>query len=115
MKKLSFLLIGVLLLVLSCVSTEEKEGSDAAQQTKEQVSEENMAFVVYNVEGMTCTGCEKTITSKLDKMDGIVEVQASFEDQKAKVKFDSTKLMTDGIMMAIEEAGYKVNGYEYVK
>ncbi|MFC4097447.1 cation transporter [Euzebyella saccharophila] len=40
-------------------------------------SKSNMVQHTIDVEGMTCTGCEVHVKSKINKLDGILSVKAS--------------------------------------
>lgn len=61
--------------------------------------------------GMHCTDCEKAITKSVSKLDGIASVNASFKDSFALVSFDSTKVKESAIVLAIQDAGYKVDTF----
>lgn len=61
--------------------------------------------------GMHCTDCEKAITKSVNKLEGIATVKASFKDSTALVSFDSTKVKESAIVLAIQDAGYKVDTF----
>lgn len=50
---------------------------------------EHMVTVECKIEGMTCTGCEQTITSKLSVIEGITVESVSFSEGKAICKSES--------------------------
>ena len=64
--------------------------------------------VTFDVEGMTCNGCASHVENGVNKLPGIVEVNASYEVANAKVKFDKTKVTLAEIEEAINGTGYKV-------
>jgi copper chaperone len=64
--------------------------------------------VVLTVTGMKCGGCESTVTGKLEAIDGVVSVKASFKDKEVSVEFDAEKTSLDAIENAISEAGFTV-------
>jgi len=56
------------------------------------VSESNVSEVNYSIQGMTCAGCEAHIKNEVNKLEGILEVDANYETSKAFVKFDNSKV-----------------------
>ncbi len=65
-----------------------------------------------NVKGMTCTGCEEGIKYALNKVDGVIETDASYDDGVATVKFDGAKTNREAIVQAINTTGYTVTNSE---
>jgi copper ion binding protein len=72
------------------------------------VSESNIHTVNFDVKGMTCASCEEHVKHAVNELEGIVNVEASFESAKAEVKYDETKTSKDAIEKAINATGYKV-------
>jgi copper chaperone CopZ len=68
--------------------------------------------LTLHVTGMKCGGCESAVKTALQKLDGIVCVQASFKDHKVDVEFDAAKIGENGIKQAIGAAGYSVDSHE---
>lgn len=66
--------------------------------------------VTFDVEGMTCNGCASHVETEVNKLSGIVKVEASYEEATAKVEFDQTKVSLAQIEEAINGTGYKVVG-----
>jgi len=50
---------------------------------------------------MTCAGCEAHIKNEVNKLEGILEVDANYETSKAFVKFDNSKVSASEIATAI--------------
>ncbi|MFQ5799333.1 MAG: heavy-metal-associated domain-containing protein, partial [Bacteroidota bacterium] len=61
---------------------------------------------VLNVEGMTCTSCNTAVEIALKKNQGVLEVNASFEDKEAVVMYDPTKVKKEDLVNSINELGY---------
>ncbi|WP_052184288.1 mercuric transport protein MerTP [Psychroserpens sp. Hel_I_66] len=80
------------------------------QRTKDivYVSQSNIEKHTFDVEGMTCAGCEAHVESEVNKLDGIISVKASYENANTIVEFDKTKTDLPAIRKAIEKTGYKV-------
>ena len=83
--------------------------SDQTGGTNLQVSGTDKS-VEIKCAGMTCTGCENTIKSKVKKVDGVKDVIADFKSNTVKASFDPGKTNPDAIKDAITAAGYKVEG-----
>jgi len=64
--------------------------------------------VLLNVSGMKCGGCETNVTGKLQAIEGVVSVNASFKDNEVNVEFDADKTSLDIITDAIIDAGFSV-------
>jgi mercuric ion transport protein len=79
------------------------------------VAPENLSSISFDVEGMTCTGCESTVVRSVKSMNGVVEANASHETGKATVQFDKTLIDMQALEAAIESRGYKVKGYSPVE
>ena len=69
---------------------------------------ERVEYVQFEVEGMTCTGCEGHVEHAVSELQGIVEVDASFADGHAIVKYDPTRTDLESIREAIESTSYAV-------
>lgn len=95
-------------------STEKKENSSQTENKSDQKNDNTLQVsandkaVEIKTSGMTCTGCENTIKSKVKKVDGVKDVIADFKSQTVKASFDPGKTNPDAIKDAITSAGYKV-------
>ena len=72
------------------------------------VSQSNIVKHTFNVEGMTCAGCETHIESEVNKLNGILSVKASYEAANTVVEYDKTKTDLTVIQKAINSTGYKI-------
>ena len=61
----------------------------------------------FEVEGMTCGGCEAGVRTKVKKLEGVTSVEASYKEGTARVVYDPAKVTPQRIIAAIEELGYK--------
>ena len=73
------------------------------------INQSDIQTVNFNVQGMTCAGCEESIKHAVNELDGIVSVIPSYEKENTEVKFDKTKISKEDIEEAINSTGYKVN------
>ena len=66
---------------------------------------------------MTCTSCENRAENAIKKLDGVLEVNASFSEQYVDVEFDDERCDIQKIKEAINEAGYSTqdpNDYKII-
>jgi copper chaperone len=64
--------------------------------------------VVLTVTDMKCGGCETNITGKLEAINGVMSVKASFKDKVVSVDYDAEKTSLDTIKGTITGAGFTV-------
>ncbi|MBZ0203952.1 MAG: cation transporter [Ignavibacteria bacterium] len=96
--------------ISSCGKKEDPKttGEDkSAGEQNQQVTASDKS-VELQCSGMTCTGCENTIKSKVKKIDGVKEVNADFKSNVVKASYDPGKTNPDAIKEVITSAGYKV-------
>lgn len=72
------------------------------------VEQSNVKEIRVNIEGMTCSGCEAHIENEVNKLDGILNVDADYEAANTIVKYDETKVDLQKIETAILSTGYKI-------
>ncbi len=83
------------------------EGSEEASNTEE-INTEQLTTIEIKVEGMTCTGCENTVTNAIMELSGINHAKLSHIDGNAIIEFDNTKTSREEIVDAVKGSGYKV-------
>lgn len=62
----------------------------------------------FRVDGMTCQGCVKSVTTALQRVPGVSKAQVSLEQESASVQYDPTKTSVAAIKSAVSAAGYDV-------
>lgn len=72
------------------------------------VDQSDIQTVNFNIEGMTCAGCEESIKHAINKLNGITNFQVSYENGNTIIEFDKTKTNEMEIEKAINATGYKV-------
>jgi P-type Cu+ transporter len=68
----------------------------------------NQKQISLAVHGMTCQHCVRRVTQALEELDGVKNVSVSLEDKEASLSYDESRVKTDDIKRAIEEAGYSL-------
>ncbi len=79
----------------------------AADTTPETNSTKVGKTVVYSVKGMSCGGCASAVTTKVNKVDGVMACDVSLDQQKATVELAENGSATD-VEEAIRSLGYTV-------
>ena len=64
----------------------------------------------YLVEGMTCSGCERTVQKVVSNLEGVSSVKADLSSSSVSVEYDPAKVDIGQIGSAINKVGYKFVG-----
>ncbi|MDP9468488.1 MAG: heavy metal translocating P-type ATPase [Chloroflexota bacterium] len=67
-----------------------------------------MTELTLPVVGMTCASCVTRIERFLGKADGVSDAVVNLATERASVRYDPARIDRDGIVAAIEAAGYEV-------
>lgn len=101
------------ILMLSFPLYADKLYPNKAYESVEEYSE--LMQVEFQVDGMTCSGCEGHVEHAIGQLDGIVDARASYFKENALVRFNPAKTNLEEIEEAIRSTSYKVEGYTLVK
>ena len=66
----------------------------------------DIASVKLEIIGMVCESCETNINHSVTKIDGVTQVNTSFEKGMSLIEFDTTKTSITEIKEVIESKGY---------
>ena len=61
-----------------------------------------------DVEGMSCAHCKAAVEGELRALPGIEKADADVARGTVEVRYDESKVVTEDLEKAIEEAGYTV-------
>ncbi len=61
------------------------------------------------VEGMDCSACATAIEKKLRDLTGVQSATVSYEQKRATVEFDPSKITAAQLEQAIQDAGYRAH------
>jgi mercuric ion transport protein len=64
----------------------------------------------YSVEGMTCSGCERTVSKIVSNIEGVASAKADLNTSSLFVEYDPAKVTVDKIKEAVDKVGYKFVG-----
>ncbi|MBI3520384.1 MAG: mercuric transport protein MerTP [Bacteroidetes bacterium] len=79
------------------------------------VDSKNIALANFEIEGMTCQGCEEEVKHEVSQLPGFIEATVNHETGNATVKFDKSKTSLEQVVSAINKTGYKVTKQDEVK
>lgn len=66
-----------------------------------------------HIQGMTCSGCEQSVSHALRGQAGVLDASASYATGTATVRFDADKVGVEQLARSVEEAtGYKVTSHQ---
>ena len=72
------------------------------------VDKSDIQTVNFQIKGMTCQGCAAHVVHEVNKLSGILNVTASYDQGNAIVEFDKSKTSIPKIEEAINSTGYSV-------
>lgn len=78
------------------------------------INSDNKKQVRFNIQGMTCAGCEVEVNAQLSKVNGVLSYVTSYASKSSLVTFDPTKVDVKTIEAAILKTGYKVKNYDFM-
>ncbi len=88
--------------------SKKSSSSDQVESSVVQADPAKVKTVELSVSGMTCGGCENTVTKAVKKLDGIASVEASHQEANTIVSFDTSLVSVEQIRNAIDESGFEV-------
>lgn len=65
---------------------------------------------ILQVDGMSCTGCERNVQFALSALPGVKRVKADHRAKTVEVDLDPAQTTEDEIRRAVEDIGYTVVG-----
>ena len=98
------------------MTSKEKDGEDLKTDayTKEEtadkklkVEDSKLESASFKVPTIHCSGCEKTISSSVKKLNGIQDVNADFDTKIVNVTYAGDKVTKEEIAKAIDASGFK--------
>lgn len=68
-----------------------------------------MQTLSLTIEGMTCGGCAKSVSSILLSIDGVESAIVNLERKNAEITFDEQKTHAQALIAAIEDGGFEAS------
>lgn len=72
------------------------------------VSDNQVEEVAFDIDGMTCTGCEASVKHAAQRVDGVLETDVSYASRKAVIVYDKSKTNREALVEAINATGFRV-------
>jgi P-type Cu+ transporter len=66
-----------------------------------------MVNKTFQIQGMTCAACAKTVEKATRKLNGVADANVNFATEKLNISFDVAVVSANDIQTAVEKAGYK--------
>jgi copper chaperone len=67
-----------------------------------------MTDTTFNVSDMSCGHCKAAVEGELNRLSGVESSNADIEKGAVEVRYDESRVGTEQLIKAIEEAGYTV-------
>lgn len=64
----------------------------------------------YQIEGMSCSGCERTISKVVENLEGVKSSKADLATSSLSVEYDPSIVTLEAIKSAVDKTGYKFVG-----
>lgn len=103
MKK-SFIIIVLIAALGGGVILTQVNANDTAKPVA--VSSVEQSVATLDVPGMTCVTCPFTIKKAISTLDGVSNVEASFDTMTATVTYDKNKVSVEDFIKATTDVGY---------
>lgn len=68
----------------------------------------NQKIAYVTIKGMTCRGCEQHVKTEINRLKGITDVNVSYAQANAVVRFNPAQTSVDAIRKAVATTGYNV-------
>jgi copper ion binding protein len=65
--------------------------------------------IELKVEGMTCSGCVRSVEKKLSTVAGVESARVDLGAGKATVEYDDSRAQVDQMIAAVEQIGYRAS------
>ncbi len=62
----------------------------------------------FEVEGMTCSGCEQRISRSVERLHGVQDVTADHQTGELRITFEPALVSADVIAKHVRDTGYTV-------
>lgn len=65
------------------------------------------SVVVLDIDGMDCKGCARGLEATLGNIDGVKKAAVEFEQSRAVIEYDATKVKPEQLIVSVDETGFK--------
>jgi copper chaperone CopZ len=93
-------------------SSNAVDARPAAANTVATTGAGSNVMLTYEVEGMTCTGCETAVYNAINQMTGVKQCRASYENGRARAVASTDAYEAGALLEAIESVGFRAKRVE---
>lgn len=68
-----------------------------------------MATTTLTIKGMTCGGCVKSVTTALQRENGVAKVEVVLESGIARVDYDPAMVTPEALVAAVDDVGFEAS------
>lgn len=68
-----------------------------------------METTTIKVDGMSCGGCVKSVTSVLEALPGVAKADVSLANGEAVVTYEAEKISRERMVQVIDDAGFEAS------
>jgi copper chaperone CopZ len=79
------------------------------------IDKSNIQTAEFKINGMDCEACEQEVKHEVNKLNGILKTDVSYQNGNAQIQFDNSKTNLTEIEKAINSTGYKVENSQIRK
>lgn len=113
MKKIKIIFSAVIIvavLILHACTPKKEVSEEIKIETVVKEGAEAQSMAVIGIDGMTCAvGCAGFIEKKLSNLDGVLSAEVNFDENKANIQFDDSKISEKELISEIS----KLNDGQY--
>lgn len=102
----------IMFIIFGCNKQDKQVSENKQDDAKVQQISGKEVSVEIHTKGMTCTGCESTIKTKVKKIGGVKDVMADYKTNTVKATYDDGRTNVEAIKDAIVSAGYKIESVQ---
>ena len=86
--------------------------TDSVQQKFVTVDDENIREVSLILEGITCAACIWLNEKHLNALDGVISASINYSNNRARVRWDNSRIQLSDILESISRIGYMAHPYD---
>ena len=66
-----------------------------------------METTTFNIKGMTCMGCARSVKNVLERIPGVSDAEVSLEDAQVTLQYDAAVTGSEQFKQVIKDAGFE--------
>lgn len=108
--RILFVSVSAMALATACaLGCADSSGDATSAEGEARISPEDAERATFSVDGMTCASCTMTVEIAAERTDGVLDAEASYDEERARVTYDPERADPGDIAEAITSAGYEAS------